>query len=265
MSPTPPAVAPAPGDLRPAPAPAPLAARVLTQAAADLRGYLRNGEQLLLTMVLPALILLGLAHTDVPDLGVDAAHRLDAAVAGVLALAVVSTAFTGQAIGTGFDRRYRVLRLLAATPLGRDGLLGGRLLAVLAVEAIQVALLTTVAVAVGWRPDATGLLPGLVGLLLGTAAFVSLGLLLAGTLRAEAVLAVANLVWVLVVTLGGLLVVPGDQGPWGGLVRLLPSGALGEVARTAVLDGTLAWTSCLVLIGWTVVGGWAVNRWFRWE
>jgi ABC-2 type transport system permease protein len=212
------------GSLAPDPQAAPAHRRVLAQARFDIWAILRNGEQVLLTLVLPALLLVGLDRIDVPDLG--PGRRIDVLVPGVLALAVLSTAFTGQAIATAFDRRYGVLRLLSVTPLGPSGLLAGRVLAVLAVETLQVAVLGGLGVALGWRPAAAGAVWALLGLVLGTAAFVALGLLLAGTLRSEAVLAAANLVWVLLLAVGGV-VVPADRlGAWGGLARLLPSGAL---------------------------------------
>ena len=161
--------------------------RVRSQAAFETRALLTNGEQLLVSVLLPALALAGLALSSVPDLGRGA--RVDLALAGALALAVVSTAFTGQAISTGFDRRAGVLRLLGTTPLGRDGLLAAKGLAVLSVLVVQVVVLGGLGLALGARPGPAGLVPAAVSLLLGSAAFVALALLLAGTLRAEAVLA----------------------------------------------------------------------------
>ena len=184
---------------------APPRRRVLSRAAFETRTLLANGEQLLVSLLLPAL---ALARAD-PRLGPrprSRAARADLALAGTLALAVVSTAFTGQAIATGFDRRAGVLRQLGSTPLGRGGLLAGKLLAVLAVLVVQVVVLGLLGVALGARPAVGGprSRPSL-SLLLGAAAFVALGLLLAGALRAEAVLAVANLVWVLLLGLGTLV------------------------------------------------------------
>jgi ABC-2 type transport system permease protein len=248
-------------DLLPDPRPAPPLRRVLAQAGFDARVLLRNGEQLLLTMALPALLLVGLTLASVPDLG--GGRRIDVVAPGVLALAVLSTAFTGQAIGTAFDRRYGVLRLLGTTPLGRSGLLAGRVLAVLAVEAVQVVVLGAIALALEWRPAPAGLLLGpLVGLV-GTAAFVALGLLLAGTLRSEAVLAAANLLWVLLVAAGGI-VLP-VQGALGRLPAVLPSGALGTAFRAALQEGRLDLPALGVLLAWTVAGSLAAVRWFRWE
>ena len=241
---------------------APARARVLARAGFETRALLANGEQLLVSVLLPALALVGLTVASVPDLG--PGPRADLATAGAVALAVVSTAFTGQAISTGFDRRAGVLRLLGTTPLGRGGLLAAKGVAVLSVLAVQVVVLGALGLALGARPEAGGILPTLLGLLLGSAAFVALALLLAGTLRAEAVLAVANLVWVLLLGLGVLA--PSDQLP-GGLATvaaLLPSGALGDAVRLSFVEGAWPWSQWAVLVGWAVVGGLLTRRFFRW-
>lgn len=247
---------------RPVATAAPLHRRVLAQAGFETRAVLRNGEQLLLTLVLPVLLLVVLTRTELVRL--DTADRVGLVAPGALALAVLSTAFTSQAIATGFDRRSGVLRLLATTPLGPGGLLVGKALAILAVEVIQVVVLGSVAGWLGWRP--TGIPAALLLLALGTAAFTSLALLVAGTLRAEAVLAAANLVWVLLLIGGGVLL-PVDLLPDGlaAVVRLLPSGALGEGLRTALAGEGLAWGPVLVLGAWTVVLGAAARRFFRWH
>ena len=236
--------------------------RVLSRAEFETRTLLANGEQLLVSVLLPCLVLAGLALGSVPDLG--PGPRADLATAGALALAVVSTAFTGQAISTGFDRRAGVLRLLGTTPLGRGGLLAAKGVAVLSVLALQVVLLGALGAALGARPDAGGILPTLVSLLVGSAAFVALALLLAGTLRAEAVLAVANLAWVLLLGLGVLA--PTDQlpGALATVAALLPSGALGDAVRLSFVDGAWPWSQWAVLVAWAVVGGLLTRRFFRW-
>ncbi len=227
---------------------------------------LRNGEQLVITLVLPLLILVALGRTSLVDLGTSDAERIDVVAPGVLALAVMSTAFTSQAIATGFDRRNGVLRLLATTPLGRSGLVAGKVLAVVALELLQVAVLGGAAVALGWRPDPAGVPAALVALVLGTAAFTSLALLVAGLLRAEAVLAVANLVWVLLLA-GGGVVLPASMlpGPLGAVAPLLPSGALGEALRTALGGDGVAVGPLLVLAAWSAVVSALVARTFRWS
>jgi ABC-2 type transport system permease protein len=244
--------------------PATLGHRVSAQARFEAALLLRNGEQLLVSLILPALALIGLSMSSAPDLGDQ--PRIDVLAPGVLALATLSTAFTGQAISTGFDRRYGVLRQLATTPLGRSGLLAGKALAVLAVQAVQVFALGGLALGLGWRPRWEAVPAALVIGLAGTAAFVSLALLLAGTLRAEAVLAVANLVWVVLITVGAV-VVPAAQLPHAvrPFVTLLPSSALGEGLRAALLGGRLDAGALGVLLAWAVGSAAATVRWFRWN
>ncbi|MDO8144737.1 ABC transporter permease [Isoptericola sp. 178] len=242
------------------------ARRVAAQAGFETRAILRNGEQLLVTIVVPVLLLVGLVRTSVVELDTAGATRIDFVTPGVLALACVTTAFTSQSIATAFDRRNGVLRLLATTPLGRGGLLAGKVLGVLAVEAVQVVVIGTVALALGWRPEPTGLLPAAGLLLLGTAAFTALALLLAGTLRAEGVLAVANLVLVLLVVGGGLIVPPAElPGPLAHVAAFLPSGALGEGLRGALLGDGVPALSVVVLVAWTAAFGAGAGRLFRWH
>jgi ABC-2 type transport system permease protein len=237
---------------------------VLAQARGEIAVLLRNGEQLLVAVVLPALVLIGLVQAHSPDLS--PARRVDVITPGVLALALISSAFTGQAIQTGFDRRYGVLRLLGSTPLGRTGLLGAKALAAMCVIAGQVVLLGALGLAEGWHPHVLGILPAAVFLVVGAAAFVSLGLLLAGLLRAEAVLAVANLVWVLLLA-GSAVVVPASAmpEPLGRVARFLPSSALGEGLRAAFQHGRLAAGPLLVLVVWLAAAAALVVRTFRWS
>lgn len=239
--------------------------RLLTQARFEAASIFRNGEQVMVTLLLPLIALVVLAATDVVDLGTGTDPRVDGVVPGVLAMAVMAAAFTSQAIATSFDRRGGVLRLLATTPLGRSGLLGGKVLAVLALQAVQAVALGGVAVGLGWRPGAAQVLAALGVGVLGTAAFTSLAMLVAGTLRFEAVLALANVLLVVLTIAGGVLV-PVDRFPDGvaGLVRLLPSGALGEAVRGALGDG-VALQDVAVLLGWSGLLAWATSRTFRWS
>ena len=245
-------------------APAVPMARMLGQARFEAGTLLRNGEQLLVSLVLPLGALLGLAFTTVPSLG--DGRRIDVATPGVLALCVVSAAFTAQAIATGFDRRASVLRLLGTTPLGRDGLLWGKALATLGVELVQWCVVGGVGLALGWRPEPIGFLYAVLFLLLGTWAFVALALLLAGSLRAEGVLAVANLVWVVLLVLGGV-VVPRTELPAAisGVVGVLPSAALGDGLRAAFGSGALLAGPVLILAAWAVVATAVAARTFRWS
>ena len=258
------------GSLAPAPGAAPLARMVLAQARLETALTLRRGESVLLTVVIPLLVLVAGAFVTAVDLpGADTREgRLAVLVPGLLAVAVLSTAFTGQAIATGFERSYGVLKRLGATPLSRTGLVAAKAVAVLAVEALQVVLLVGTGLALGWRPDAgpLGWLVALLLLLLGTAAFTALGLLLAGALRAEAVLGLANLLFLLLLA-GGGLVVPVSAFPdaVAGVLSLLPTAALADGLREVLRDGGLApLRDVVVLVVWAVVGTAATARTFRW-
>jgi ABC-2 type transport system permease protein len=247
-------------DLTPAPGAAPAARRVLRHALTEAGLLVRNGEQLLLALVIPVgVLVLG------PLLG-DRLGGLDVLVPSVLALAVWSSAFTSVAIATGFERRYGVLERLAATPLGRSGLLAGKAGAVVLVLVGQLLVLVTVGLALGWRPrlTAASTLMAVALVVLAAAAFVSLALLLAGRLRAEITLAVANLVYV-VLLVGGALVVPLDRYPAAlqPVLALLPTAALGEGLRAAA-GGQVLPSAAIVLLVWLLAAAASTRKWFRW-
>ncbi|WP_020144119.1 ABC transporter permease [Terracoccus sp. 273MFTsu3.1] len=238
--------------------------RVLAQARFEVGSLLRNGEQLLVSLVLPALALVGLSATTSPSLG--PGTRIDVATPGVIALCVISAAFTSQAISTGFDRRYAVLRYLGVTPLGRGGLVAAKVAATLAVEAIQIGVIAVLGLVLGWRPEVAGIAYAVLFVVLGTWAFVALALLLAGTLRAEAVLAIANLVWVLLLAVGGV-VVPRSELPAGvsHVVALLPSAGLADGLRSALVDGQLNLLALAVVLAWGLVATVLAARLFRFD
>jgi ABC-2 type transport system permease protein len=238
--------------------------QVGAQASMEARLMLRNGEQLLLALVIPVIVLIG---------GVSGADRVglefsrptvDIFTPGVLALAVMSTAFTSLAIATGFERRYGVIKRLGTSPLSRGALLAGKAGALLLVEVVQLAVIGAVGAALGWEPD-PDLLAALVAVLLGTVAFASLGLALAGSLRAEATLAAANLVYLLLLA-GGAVVLPASAyGGFGDVARWLPSGALGEALRDAFERASYSPRDLAVLAAWALVGSVLTSKTFRWE
>ncbi|MFC6258395.1 ABC transporter permease, partial [Kocuria oceani] len=148
--------------------PAPLVRRVAAQSRYEALTMLRNGEQLLLLVILPLMALVALTLTDLLDAAVPPGlTRVDVAVPGVLTLCVLSNAFSGQGIQTGFDRRYGVLRFLSTTPLGGGGLITGKLVAIVAVLAVQYVLVGALGAALGWRPDPVAVLVSVPVLLLG--------------------------------------------------------------------------------------------------
>lgn len=248
----------------PNPGAAPLPRMIGAQAALETRMLLRNGEQLLLTVIIPSLLLLLFSTVDVIDTG--RGKSVDFLAPGILALAVMSTAFTGQAIATGFERRYGVLKRLGASPLPRWALMTAKTGSVLVTEILQIALLTVIALALGWSPHGNPL-SVLLLLVLGTAAFSGLGLLMAGTLKAEATLAAANLVFLLLLV-GGGVIVPLDKFPHGlrSALELLPITALSDGLRDVLQYGRdMPWGEAGILAVWAVLGLGAAARWFRWE
>ncbi|AZK93522.1 MULTISPECIES: ABC transporter permease [Streptomyces] len=255
------------GTYTPRPGAAPLGRMIAAQTAFETRMLLRNGEQLVLTLVIPSLLLVLFSSVDIVDTGSEKA--VDFLAPGVLALAVLSTAFTGQAIATGFERRYGVLKRLGASPLPRWALMCSKTLSVLATQVLQITLLTGIALALGWSPQGgpAGFAAVLLLLALGTAAFSGLGLLMAGTLRAEATLAAANLVFLLLLV-GGGVIVPLDRFPDGvaGVLGLLPISALSDGLRDVLTDGSgVPWSALGILAVWAALGLGAAARFFRWE
>jgi ABC-2 type transport system permease protein len=248
------------GTFTPDPRPSTVPQMLAAQYGLELKLLLRNGEQLLLTMFIPITLLIGL--TLLP-LGTFGEHRVAVFVPAIMALAVISTAFTGQAIAVAFDRRYGALKRLGATALPVWGIIAGKALAVVSVVFLQAILLGGIGLVLGWRPNPVGLLLGAVIIALGTAAFVAMGLLLGGTLRAEIVLAVANLLWFIFAGLGALTlesdVIPRALS-W--VARLTPSGALTEALSQATAL-SVDWFGIAVLAAWGSVSAVAALRWFR--
>lgn len=247
-------------DLSPAPAPAPPAKRIIRHGIMEARLLIRNAEQLLLALVIPLAILVAGRFASA-SIG-----SLELLGPSVLALAVWSSAFTSVAISTAFERRYGVLERLATTPLGKPGLLAGKALAVIMIMLGQLVILAGAALSLGWRPRFTPLSAGLAVILviLAAATFVCLALLLAGRLRAETTLGVANLIYVILV-IGGALIIPLERYPAAlrPVIEVLPTAALGEGLRAAA-DGQLLGWPVPVLLGWLLAAGLAAWKGFRW-
>lgn len=248
----------------PAPGAAPPSRMLGAQTAMEFRLQLRNAEQTGLTLLIPLLLLFFFNLPLLYNLGVP--RRIDFVVPSIIALAVVSASFTALAIGTGFERKYAVLKRLGATALPRSVLVGGKTLAVLLLQIVQVALICVLGLALAWHPHGNPLLV-LVLLVLGTAAFGGLGLLLAGSLRAEITLAAANLAWLVLLFAGGIAI-PLDKYPHGvaQVLQYLPSAALAGGLHRVLQDGArIPVHDVVTLLVWAAVAVPAAARWFRWE
>ena len=142
------------GTFAPAPGRGGALRMLAAQTKVEALLIIRHGEQILLNLIIPLALLIGLSELKI---GTMPEPRINSVVPRILALAVMSTAFTGQAIALGFDRRYGVLKRLSATALPRWTLVSGRVLATLLVVALQAVVLSAVACALGWSPSASGL------------------------------------------------------------------------------------------------------------
>jgi ABC-2 type transport system permease protein len=254
-----------PGSFRPDPRPAPVARMILSQARFETKLLLRNGEQLLLAIVIPALMLIAFAAEPIGTI-TGGGSRIDYYAPGIIGMAVLSTAFTSQAIATGFERRYNVLKRLGATPLPRWGLLAGKSLSILMVECVQLALLIGIALVMGWSPHGDPLAVLLL-LALGTTAFSGLALWLAGSVRAEATLALANFMFLVFIGLGGVVVPLAKFGRGAqSVLQFLPISALTNGLRDVLQGGAaMPWGPLGILAVWTVIAVAGAARFFKWE
>lgn len=239
---------------------------ILAMTGMELWLALRSGETLVATAVLPVVVLVFFSSVSVVP--VDTGRPVDFLLPGSIAFAIIATSLVSLGITTAYDRFYGVLKRLGGSPLSRGELIAAKILAVLVVESVQVAVLVGAAsVLLGWSPPAgasVGLL--VVAVLLGTLAFAGVGLLLAGTLRAETMLAVANILFVASLVLGGVVLpISHLPGPVAAVAGSLPAAALSEALRVALGGLGDAPGSLALLGGWGVAAvGLAVAS-FRWE
>jgi len=239
--------------------------RLASQIRTELQLVARNGEQLLLTLGIPVLLLVFFSVVDVLPTNTD--DPVDFLAPGVLALAVMSTAMVSLGIGTGFERTYLVLKRLGATPLGRTRLIVAKIVGVLVVELVQFVVLVPIAYALGWDPDGPNWLLAIAAVALGTVAFAGIGLSFAGRLRGEINLAALNGIYLLLLLLGGM-VIPFAKlpTPIRAVARALPSGALADVLRESLSGlGDHPGASWAVLAAWAVVSPLVARRVFRFE
>jgi ABC-2 type transport system permease protein len=241
--------------------------RVLrAQVAAELRLTLRRGDALLLNLAIPLGLLVFFSLVDVLPKPAGVTHSVDFLAPGILALAVMSTSLVSLGIATGFERQSGVLKRLRATPLGRPRLLAAKIVAVVAIEVLQAALIVVVALLLGWDPGGP-VAAAVPAVLLATVAFSGLGLLLAGALRAEATLAAANGLYLLLLLLGGMIF-PLSKLPGGlrAVARALPAGALSDALHGALTaGGSVPARAWIVLAVWAVAVPAAAARTFRWD
>lgn len=241
------------------------ASALRAQTRTEVALTLRRGESVLLTLGIPIVLLVFFSVADVLPVPDDVDDAVDFLFPGVLALAVMSAAMVGPAIATGFERDYGVLKRLAVTPLGRPALITAKTVGILAVELVQVFLLTTTAVFLGWDSGDAQPLVALGAVLLGTVAFAGLGLLLGGILPGLTTLAAANGLYVLLLLVGGMIFPLESLPGWlQAASRLLPPASLAELLHGALGPADIPARAWVVLTAWAAAAPAAAARWFRW-
>lgn len=238
----------------------------LAMTGMELRLASRRGENLLVTLVVPLVLLVFLANVDLIEPGGTA--PIDSIVPGILALSVLSTGMVALGISTAFERQSGVLKRLGGSPLPTWALVGAKTAVVGLIVALQVVLVVIVAWFLGWDPP-TGigetLAAALPWLVLGVVACAGAGLLMAGLLRAETVLALANGLYVLAILLGGM-VVPLDQLPPVVAVpaSILPPALIAGLLRGAMVPGaSIVPLEAMALLAWAVALSALTVRTFR--
>jgi ABC-2 type transport system permease protein len=248
-------------------APAPLRTAILAQTVMELRLTARRGENLLALVGIPIIVLLFFGSVDVIPVPAGST-RIGILLPGTLALAILAAGLVNLGIATAYERSYGVLKRLGGSPLGRTGLVAAKVATILIVEFVMVgALVVLASIVFGWRAGPGASVIGFVAaVVLGTAAFVGLGLALAGTLRAEATLTLANVLFLFSMLLGGIIV-PHDQlpGPLAALAGALPAAALADAFRSSLGDGSDLLRPLAIVAIWAVAAIAVTVRTFRWE
>ena len=222
-----------------------------SQLRQELTVMARNGEQLLLLIGIPVLLLVFFSQTNV--LPTDGLANIDFLMPGILSLAIMSTAMVSLGIATGFERSYGVLKRLGTTPLGTKRLVAAKVVATCCIEITQLLALVAVGLILGWNPSSINLPSLLLGLVLGTSCFAGLGLIMAGRLRAEINLAAQNGLYLVLLLLGGILI-PNSELPksiaW--LAEVLPSSLLSELLRGIFGNNELKISDLASLAIWVI-------------
>ncbi len=244
---------------------APLGRQILVQAQVELLLTLRRGENVLITLIVPVVLLIFFASLNIVPTPNGSA--VDFLLPGILALAVMATGMVSLGIATAYERYYGVLKRLGGSPLPRSGLIIAKVISVLVLELIQTIILVGVAaVFYDWRLSGVPLLALLV-MAIGTVTFAALGLAMAGGLRAEVTLAAANGLYLLFLLLGGgILPLAHLPAPLAAFAQVLPAAALTEALRATMTNGAaFPGFALLVLIVWAVVVLLVAIRTFQWE
>jgi ABC-2 type transport system permease protein len=234
----------------------------------ELRLFLREPVTVAVAVLVPSLVLLGLAAVPALRDPIEPTDGLSFVAFFAPSLLAISIAMLGfQVLPTGLAtyRERGILRRLSATPLRPASVLFVQLIINLVTATIGAVLVVAVAVGVLGVPAPQHPIGFAVTFLLGTAAVFSVGLLIAARApRARAASGVGTLLFLLAMFVGGVYLPKFLLPDW--LVRIgdfVPPGA-GMLWETWVGTGAEP-APLLALAGTTLVATAAAAKFFRWE
>lgn len=239
--------------------------QVLQQTRYELLLTSRRGENVLVTLIIPVMLLIFFASLNiVPGINGSAVNFL---LPGILAVAIIAAGMVNLGIATAYERYYGVLKRLGSSPLSRGGLILAKVISILALEIVQLILLIGVAILFyHWHP--LGSIPlALLFIILGTITFAALGLAMAGALRAELTLAGANGLFLLFLLIGGgILPLDHLPAPIAAVSQFLPSTALTQALQSTMTNGSgFPVFQFIVLLVWAIIILLVAIRTFKWE
>lgn len=246
----------APGTFAPNPQPAGVGTMLAAQTRTEAKLFLRHGEQQLLSFIIPLVMLVALAKLPL----LDRPDPLQLGLPALLAVAAMSSGFTGQAISLAFDRRYGALKRTGASGVPGWAIVTGKVLGVAVVSFLQVIVIGGVAMLLGWYTTVAHALLGIAVFAAGVIAFGALGLLMGGTLSSELVLGLANLIWFLLVGVAMYLVFQAGDFPTA--LEIIPSVALSQGLLSA-FEGSIPWLQLGILAAWAAGAGACATKWFK--
>ncbi|MCU1463787.1 MAG: type transporter [Acidimicrobiales bacterium] len=245
---------------------------LLRQVRLEQRAFWRNPESAFFTFSMPigVLLIYGAISMNEKVPGRPDIHGLTLFVPGILAFAIVVTAYANLAATMAAARASGVLKRIRATPLNPSLYLGSQLLSVLATALlISVTTIAIGSVAFGAVPRAAGVASLLGTLALGIVCFAALGLAISTAIpTADSAGAITNGTYLPLAMVSGVFSSRLDLPSWlDRIMSLLPIKALADGLRTSYDPAAhgIPIGSLVVLAAWAVAGVLVARRRFRWE
>src|SRR5215469_6023359 len=100
---------------------APVAKQILQQVKFELLLTARRGENVLVTLILPVLLLIFFTSLNIAP--VTHGKTINFLLPGILAVAIIAAGMVNLGIATAYERYYGVLKRLGSSPLSRSSLI----------------------------------------------------------------------------------------------------------------------------------------------